>query len=94
MPIDFKDDTVSHSDNHPSSNLTTCRIVPNSTNSTCMVEYSFMIGTDNEVQLIAGLQGPTEAKFASKQDPVRTTIEVIIKCPNSQPSEYRSNLLV
>ena len=64
-----------------------CKLVNNSLNSTCVVEYQYMSASKNGVALIAALQGPTEAKFASKQDASRTTIEVILKCANSRSVE-------
>ena len=46
--------------------VSSCRIMNNCLNSTCMLQYSYMPTTSNEVSLIAALQGPTESKFASK----------------------------
>ena len=47
----------------------------NMMNSNLVIQYWFM----DQVQVVAHLQGPTEAKFASKQDPSRAFIEVNIK---------------
>ena len=44
-------------------------------NSNVTIEYSFQ----GSVSVIAQLQGPTEAKFASKQDSNKTFIEVNLK---------------
>jgi len=95
IPIDFQTQTEGRGgEGNQPTRVSYCSVVPDSGNSTCMVEFGFMCGTDHEVKLIAALQGPTEAKFGSKQDAVRTTIEVNIKCQNSLLSEYTNSCLV
>ena len=51
------------------------KVVQNMMNSNVTIEYSFL----DSVSVIAQLQGPTEAKFASKQDSNKTFIEVNLK---------------
>ena len=79
IPIDFVSQDSSQSVEKDSSS-SKCKVMQNQSNSTVMVEYSYM----DDIELIGSLQGPTEAKFASKQDASKATIEVMIKCPNPQ----------
>ena len=55
------------------------KVLGNMQNSTALIEYTYMPGQPSGVSLYAQLQGPTEAKFATKQDPSRTYIEVNLK---------------
>ena len=87
IPIEFCDGETVSNKQGAAAELSSCSVVPNSLNSTCQIHYTYMPSTANSVQLIASLQGPTEAKFASKQDASRATIEVIVKCPNTESVE-------
>ena len=57
------------------------KVTQNMENSNVAIDFTFM-----NVQIMASLQGPTEAKFASKQDPSRAFIEVNLKCLGQEKS--------
>ena len=62
------------------------RVEPLAMNSNCQLELSYAFGA---TQVIASLQGPSEAKFGSKADYSRAFIEVNLKV--GAPTDTGSN---
>lgn len=56
------------------------QIDPLAFNSNCQLEFSYAFG---HTSVIASLQGPSEAKFGSKQDYEKAFIEVNLKMPQT-----------
>ena len=56
-------------------------------NSNCQIEFSYAFGS---TQVIASLQGPSEAKFGSKADYSKAFIEVNLKLQQTDTSSNES----
>ena len=59
--------------------VTRFKVVNNAPDCNCMIEYVQDLGGKNGVTLLAQIQGPTDAKFASKQEACRAFIEINLK---------------
>ena len=59
------------------------KIDPLASNSNCQLEFTYAYG---QTSVIASLQGPSEAKFGSKQDYEKAFIEVNLKMPQTASS--------
>lgn len=61
------------------------RVDPLTFNSNCSLEFSYAFG---KTQVLASLQGPSEAKFGSKADYSKAFIEVNLRVPQTDTESH------